>query len=160
MTDLRLVYTDDAGRLVVVTPAPKARLPDENETDFVARIALKDIPAGKDFQVLQKGELPDNRRFRNCWKLDASGVSVHAESAKAQVLAEIRAQRNQLLAQSDVLKAKTDDLGTVEQKAAVANYRQALRDLPQVTAPRLTALKTEDDLHRFSPEWPAHPEGK
>ena len=59
MTDLRIVYNDQQGRMVVLTPAPKARKPGEDEAVFVSRIAEKDVPDGIDtYRIVHKNEVP------------------------------------------------------------------------------------------------------
>jgi len=157
MTDQRIVYTNDKGQVCVVCPAPKARRAGETEEDFVARIAAKDVPAGKTFQIMPKTALP-SRRFRNCWKVGQAGIEVDLAKAGEQVMAEVRRERNKRLAESDALKIRADDIGTPQVKSEIAEYRQALRDFPELIQAQVNAATSAADLEAVAPLWPEHPE--
>jgi len=85
------------------------------------------------------------RRFRNAWRWDAiAGALVHdAAALEAVRWANIRRIRDKLLAASDVELMKRRDQG--KDTAAMASYRQALRDIPQTYA------------DAASVQWPAKP---
>lgn len=162
--------TDFLTRLLELTKA--VQRPAETEDEYLDRIAAKLLePArGLDGELVESPfvqatrlttidhtQLPP-RKFRDCWRDDGAAPVVDLPLAKEQLLAEARVQRNKLLTASDALKARTDDLGTVDEKAAVAEYRQALRDLPELLEQQLIEAKTLDALIAFEPAFPEHPE--
>ena len=57
-------------------------------------------------------------------------MAINPGRARGLLLAEVRQERDKLLDDSDKTKHRLDDVGTPEQKANHAIYRQALRDLP------------------------------
>jgi len=58
----RIIYQTESG-LAVVIPAPECPLTDE-ET------ALKDVPTGVKYKIIEHTDLPDSREFRNAWEAD------------------------------------------------------------------------------------------
>ena len=97
-------------------------------------------------------DLP-GKRFRDCWRNDGTGkIHVDMPLARAQRMAEIRAERDKRLAVTDADKNKLDDIGTAQQKTALATKRQALRDIPQNSD--LEAVTTPEALEAFEPAWP------
>jgi hypothetical protein len=62
--DKIIIYNDDAGRMVYVVPTPECLL-----TRTVMEIALKDVPAGKPFKVIDRSDLPADMRFRDAWQI-------------------------------------------------------------------------------------------
>jgi len=63
---------------------------------------------------------------------DAYVLSLDVDTVSAEAWTSLRAQRNQLLAASDWTQGNDSPLST-ESKSAWVTYRQALRDLPNVT---------------------------
>jgi hypothetical protein len=41
---------------------------DETDEEFAERIAAKDIPTGKPFQIVDVSEIPTDRTFRDAWE--------------------------------------------------------------------------------------------
>lgn len=74
-------------------------------------------------------------------------IADYSARIQAQAWGVLRARRDELLAASDIYVVADRWHGySDEQKAAWANYRQALRDLPSLTADPL------------NPAWPSQPE--
>jgi hypothetical protein len=48
-----IVYTNDNGSVSVITPAPDCGL-------TIEQIALKDVPAGKPFKIIDASEVPED----------------------------------------------------------------------------------------------------
>lgn len=88
--------------------------------------------------------LPASRRFRDAWEGGSGLVAVSMPRARAQVLAEIRRDRDAALAKSDgeMLRAQEQGADT----RAIAARRQQLRGLPAAIAPQLDAASTPEDL--------------
>jgi len=59
----RIVYTQDDGIVAVITPTPEAL-----ETMTVEQIALKDVPTGKEYHIVEDSNIPSDRTFRNAWE--------------------------------------------------------------------------------------------
>ena len=57
--DKRIVYTNDDGTLAIIVPADCGLTIEE--------IAAKDVPAGKEYHIVDKSEIPTDRTFRNAW---------------------------------------------------------------------------------------------
>jgi hypothetical protein len=60
----RIIYPIDSG-VAVITPTPECPLTDE-ET------ALKDVPTGVKYRLIDYTDLPDSREFRDAWEADFS----------------------------------------------------------------------------------------
>ena len=58
----KIIYPTDSG-VAVITPAPECPLTDE-ET------ALKVVPTGVKFRIIEHTDLPNSREFRNAWEAD------------------------------------------------------------------------------------------
>jgi hypothetical protein len=111
----RIVYQTAAG-LVVLTPTGEVPL---------ERVLAKDVPAGAATVVVDIDELPEDRTFRNAWKLAGRTVAVSVEAARLIAHDKRRALRQQQLAPLDEALALkipgTDEL-------QIESQRQALRD--------------------------------
>ena len=53
--DKRIVYTQDNGIVAVIIPAVSVEL------------ALKDVPTGKEYHIVDVAEIPSDRTFRDAW---------------------------------------------------------------------------------------------
>jgi hypothetical protein len=51
----RIIYPSDDGRVCVIIPAVSIEL------------AIKDIPAGKPYEIVDVSEIPSDRTFRGAW---------------------------------------------------------------------------------------------
>lgn len=129
----------------------------EDELEAVQRYMSND-PTLNNYVGLREPLPRESRRFRNCWRAGEKEVAVDLPLARDQVLAEARAIRNTLLDASDKDKFRLDDIGTTEQKTALASYRQKLRDLPAAVTADLADLKSVEDLAAYQPAWPVKPD--
>ena len=76
-SDYRLVYTDDNGQVVIVSPVDNCGLTLEaikdkdcpkDKTDLTLdQIKDKDCPSGKTVYTVNKSAIPTDRGFRNAW---------------------------------------------------------------------------------------------
>ena len=57
----RIIYQNDEGGLSIIIPAPECGL-------TIEEIAAKDVPAGKEFKIVDISEIPEDRTFRNAWE--------------------------------------------------------------------------------------------
>ena len=59
--DKRIIYPTDDGGVAVIVPAPNCGL-------TIEQIAEKDVPAGKEYQIVDVTDVPSDRTFRNAWE--------------------------------------------------------------------------------------------
>jgi hypothetical protein len=57
----RIIYPTDDGGVAIVIPAPECGL-------TIEQIAVKDVPAGKPYQIVSVDDIPSDRTFRNAWE--------------------------------------------------------------------------------------------
>jgi hypothetical protein len=73
----RIIYQTNEGGVAVIVPTPEAL-----EQYGIEAIALKDVPAGKPFKIVDTADVPSDRTFRSAWEVDPSILTdgVGAES--------------------------------------------------------------------------------
>tara|TARA_S200002703_G_C3733482_1_gene225465 strand:- start:388 stop:582 length:195 start_codon:yes stop_codon:yes gene_type:complete len=59
----RIIYPTDDGGVAVIIPAPEFL-----ETHTIEELAIKDVPDGKAYQIIDEADVPSNRTFRNAWE--------------------------------------------------------------------------------------------
>jgi hypothetical protein len=59
----RIIYKTDEGGVAVIIPTPEAL-----EQHSIQAIAIKDVPAGKPFKIIDTADVPTDRTFRNAWE--------------------------------------------------------------------------------------------
>ena len=64
----RIIYTNDDGSVSVIVPAPECGL-------TIEQIALKDVPFGKPFKIIDVSDLPTDRTQRNAWTVDEADLT-------------------------------------------------------------------------------------
>jgi hypothetical protein len=52
----RIIYRTDDGGVAIIIPAVSVEL------------AMKDVPAGKSFKIVDVSDIPEDRTFRNAWE--------------------------------------------------------------------------------------------
>jgi len=156
--DKRIVFELADGSVVIRTPVEGSRKSDESEESWIERTAARHInkPKFKGFKRLPNcliSDLPISRRFRNCWRANsADKVLVDLPLARAQRMAEIRAERNQRFAALDAEWMKAAGQKNTAREATVEAVRQTLRDIPNGL--KLDTIKTPEALEAFEPTWP------
>ena len=63
-----IIYNQDNGAPAVVTPTPECL-----QTHTVQEIAIKDVPAGKPFKIVDRSELPDAPQ--EAWVVDEADLT-------------------------------------------------------------------------------------
>lgn len=64
----RIIYQTDDGGVAVIIPAPDCGL-------TVEQIALKDVPAGKPFKIIDVSDLPADRTERDIWTVAEAALT-------------------------------------------------------------------------------------
>jgi hypothetical protein len=58
----RIIYNQDNGIVAVIIPTPESL-----EHHTIMEIAIKDVPAGKPFKIVDAADIPSDRTFRAAW---------------------------------------------------------------------------------------------
>jgi len=66
----RIVYQTDDGGVAIIVPAPECLL-----ERTIEEIALKDVPAGKPFKIIDVEDVPSDRTFRGAWEVDLTTLT-------------------------------------------------------------------------------------
>lgn len=66
----RIIYQTDEGGVAVIVPTPEAL-----EQYGIEAIALKDVPAGKPFKIVDASDIPSDRTFRAAWQVGESTLT-------------------------------------------------------------------------------------
>ena len=59
----RIVYNNDEGGISIIIPTAEWL-----EEHTIEELAAKDVPAGKDYHIVDVSEIPSDRTFRNAWE--------------------------------------------------------------------------------------------
>lgn len=85
ISDKRIIYPQDNGRVAVVTPflniavdetgkwiplRPEQEIPKGLRRITVEEIAERDVPAGKPWKIVDVSEIPEDRTYRNAWEYE------------------------------------------------------------------------------------------
>ena len=116
-----------------------------NETEFNS--SFKKIVGVKDDQAVMSS---DPTTFGVTWE---QVKTKYDELVSAQPLKLLREERNKLIAATDWTQLKDIDLDIIRERNW-KNYRQALRDLPSKSTPK---LDSNGELDMTSVSWPDKP---
>jgi hypothetical protein len=61
----RIIYKTDDGGVAVIIPTPEALA-----QYGIEAIAVKDVPAGKPFKIVDVSDIPSDRSERDAWTVD------------------------------------------------------------------------------------------
>ena len=59
----RIVYPNDEGGISIIIPTAEWLA-----EHTIEELAAKDVPAGKDYHIVDVSEIPSDRTFRNAWE--------------------------------------------------------------------------------------------
>lgn len=62
----RIIFPNDNGGISIIIPTESVEL------------AMKDIPNGKPYRIIDASDIPSDREFRNAWTVDFTGAEVKA----------------------------------------------------------------------------------
>lgn len=130
----RIIYSNDDGSVAVLIPA---------ECDLtIEEIADKDVPAGKQYRILDTIDVPSDRTFRGAWKED---LTVDLPKAKTIAHDKRRAARAEEFKPLDVE-------ATIPAKAQQAEAkRQAIRSKYDAMQVAIDAATTPDGIKAAMP---------
>lgn len=116
-----------------------------NETEF--NLSFKKIVGAKNDEAVMSS---DPSTFGVTWN---QVIIKYNELVSAEPFKLLREERNKLIAATDWTQLKDIDLDTIRERNW-KNYRQALRDLPAKSNPKLDSF---GDLDMSSVNWPTKP---
>jgi hypothetical protein len=64
---MKIIYKNDNGGVSIIHPSPEA-----TKTMTIEEIALKDVPTGLAFAIVEDSEIPEDRTFRDAWTIEDS----------------------------------------------------------------------------------------
>ena len=64
---MRIIYKNLNGGVSIITPTPESL-----EYMTIEEIALKDVPTGLPFAIVEDSDIPTDRTFRDAWTIDDS----------------------------------------------------------------------------------------
>ena len=109
----RIIYQSESGGVAVIIPTGSVEL------------ALKDVPEGVAYEIIEEADIPSDRTFRNAWVIGDCCIDVDLDQCRAIGHDKRRAQRNAEFAPFDEIIAK--QIPGVDATAA-EDARQAIRD--------------------------------
>lgn len=78
----RIIFKNDDGGISIIIPTEEAL-----RTHTITEVALKDVPAGKPFKILDASDIPTDRSARDAWTVDEADLTdgVGGESNEFEV---------------------------------------------------------------------------
>tara|TARA_Y100001938_G_C7757159_1_gene266790 strand:- start:14 stop:445 length:432 start_codon:yes stop_codon:yes gene_type:complete len=126
----KIIYTNANGTVSVIHPTG-----DVND-------AVKDVPSGLSYEIVEDSAIPTDRSFRNAWKQNSKTIETDITKAKEIHKINIRKAREPKLAELDIEFQKA--LETSTSTTDIVNKKKALRDAPADSA--ITSADTETKL--------------
>jgi hypothetical protein len=65
-----IIYNQDNGGVAVIIPTQEAL-----EQHGIQAIAIKDVPAGKPFKIVDAADIPSDRSERGAWTVDEADLT-------------------------------------------------------------------------------------
>ena len=113
MTTSRIIYQSESGGVAVIVPTGSVEL------------ALKDVPPGVTYEIVDATDIPSDRYFRNAWVIGDGCVEHNLDQCREIGHDKRRAQRAEAFAPFDEIIAKQiPGADAAEAEAA----RQEIRD--------------------------------
>ena len=126
----RIIYTNSDGTVSIITPAG-----DVND-------AIKDVPSGLSYEIVEDSVIPTDRSFRNAWKQNSKTIETDMTKAKEIHKDKIRIARTPKLAELDIEFQKA--LETSSSTTDIVAKKQLLRDAPAASG--ISPAASEADL--------------
>jgi hypothetical protein len=129
--DKVLVFSNANGGLTIAHPI-RERAEDVSESDFLEGIAEEVVPNGVPYTVLNAADVPDERLFREAWRLHNGTIVVELSAAKEVAKTFIRSVRVTVMNRLDVeyMRALESDLKGAAQRVTAEKSRW--RDMPSL----------------------------
>lgn len=112
------------------------------ELEWLTFVAMKDIPDGLRYEIVESSAVPLDKEYRGAWKKGAGLVYVDMPLAREIHMGRVRAMRNKELDKTDKDVSRELESGPVLK--ATKDKRQFLRDIPQTFD--LSAVSSPEEL--------------
>jgi len=66
----RIIFLQDNGVVAVIIPTPEAL-----EQHGIQAIAIKDVPSGRKFKLVDAADIPSDRSDRDAWTIDEADLT-------------------------------------------------------------------------------------
>lgn len=129
-----ITYTNDEGVTSIVVPTQEGL-----DKLGLEAIAKKDVPQGKDYEVIDSITLPQDREFRNAW-VGTKEVKVDFDKAVGVTKERLRLERQPKLEALDVEVLK--NINNTKKLEEIESEKQNLRDITK----EADKAKTLDEL--------------
>ena len=139
MTNQRIIFQNESGGVSVIIPTGELS---------IEEVAKKDVPAGVSYEIVSVDDIPNDRTFRNAWKLGDCCVEHDIDKCKELAHDKRRAKRAEEFAPHDEVIAKQiPGVDAAEAEAA----RQEIRDKYAAVQDAIDAASTVDELLEVLP---------
>ena len=126
----KIIYTNSDGTVSIIIPAG-----DVND-------AIKDVPSGLSYEIVENSVIPTDRSFRNAWKQNSKTIETDMTKAKEIHKTNIRTARVPKLAELDIEFQRA--LETSADTSTIVAKKQTLRDAPSASG--ISTAASEADL--------------
>ena len=116
----KIIYTNSEGTVSIIIPVG-----DVNN-------AIKDVPSGLSYQIVEDSVIPTDRSFRNAWKQNNKTIETDMAKAREIHKTNIRNARTAKFAELDIKFQKALETGA--SITDIVTKKQALRDAPADSA--------------------------
>jgi hypothetical protein len=73
---MKIIYQQTDGSVAVITPAALGQPSARGIIFFtIEQVALKDVPTGRPFKIVEDSVVPSDRTFRNAWSVDEATLT-------------------------------------------------------------------------------------
>ena len=131
----KIIYTQSNGIIAVIHPISG------NAND-----AIKDVPDGVAYEIVEDSVIPTDRTFRDAWIQDSKTIKTDMAKAREVHKTKIREARTSKLAELDIEFQKALETGA--STTDIVSKKQALRD-----APADSAIASADTEAKLKAQW-------
>ena len=126
----KIIYTNSDGTVSIINPTG-----DVND-------AIKDVPSGLSYEIVEDSAIPTDRSFRNAWKQNSKTIETDIIKAREIHKTNIRTAREPKLAELDIEFQRA--LETSADTSTIVAKKQTLRDAPSASG--ISTAASEADL--------------
>ena len=130
----KIIYTNSDGTVAIIHPTG-----DVND-------AIKAVPSGLSYEIVEDSAIPSDRSFRNAWKQNSKTIETDMTKAREIHKTNIRNARIPKLAELDIEFQQA--LETSVSTTDIVSKKQALRD-----APADSAIEAATDEAELKAQW-------
>ena len=131
MTTSRIIFQTESGGVAVIVPTGSVEL------------ALKDVPEGTPYEIVDAADIPSDRFFRGAWVANGAAVDVDLDKAKDIGHDKRRAKREEEFAPFDaIIMKQIPGNSAVEAEAS----RQEIRFKYALIQDAINVAETTDEI--------------